>query len=546
MHTAEKTVYISDMDGTLLGNTAKLSSRAARMLNCFADNGVMFTVASARRRASIVPIMKDVKLNLPIIALNGAVIYDTQTERHIRIHTLSEAARESAFNYITAKDEAPLIYAIVDGVERVSYLKSHAKKLKFYLASRKADPTVRECETISELWRGEIFYITVFNPETDMNDFVGALTDIDTNLQPDTYDKTQVWFEIFQKGVSKAAAALEVKAIAMAERLVVFGDNYNDVSMFKAADEAYAVENAVDSLKAIASGIIPANTDYGVPLFIEKRTTPVFDYEHMNDTDPDKYAAILKHDMNSGTHTVGTHTVRTTEPRHAGTHTVRTTEHGNEPALPREIGTLNEKTIHRTLKQYYGTNIDREAKIGTYYADVINESGIIEIQTRGLYRLRGKLAAFLRATHVTIVYPHHKTVVTNGGAGSRTRNFRLETVLFDELYGIREFLTNPNLTIRIAELKVHKSVVGGKKRVVPVELLGEVTFRDAADYARFIPAGLPDTFTKRDFAKAARTGTGNLTLEVLHCVGAVRYCGKRGNAAVYGRGGGGIMKLSSI
>ena len=54
------------------------------------------------------------------------------------------------------------------------------------------------------------------------------------------------------------------------DKLVVFGDNINDIPMFEVADECYATENAVPELKAIATGIISTNDDDGVAHWIAK------------------------------------------------------------------------------------------------------------------------------------------------------------------------------------------------------------------------------------------------------------------------------------
>lgn len=47
-------------------------------------------------------------------------------------------------------------------------------------------------------------------------------------------------------------------------RVVAFGDAINDIPMFQIADECYAVENAVEELKALATGIITSNEQDGV------------------------------------------------------------------------------------------------------------------------------------------------------------------------------------------------------------------------------------------------------------------------------------------
>jgi Predicted hydrolases of the HAD superfamily len=47
-------------------------------------------------------------------------------------------------------------------------------------------------------------------------------------------------------------------------KIISFGDSINDIPMFEISDECYAVENAVDEIKAVATGIIDSNEDDGV------------------------------------------------------------------------------------------------------------------------------------------------------------------------------------------------------------------------------------------------------------------------------------------
>ena len=55
------------------------------------------------------------------------------------------------------------------------------------------------------------------------------------------------------------------------EKLVVFGDSLNDISMFKIADESYAVANAMDELKKIATYIIGSNEEDSVVDLLKER-----------------------------------------------------------------------------------------------------------------------------------------------------------------------------------------------------------------------------------------------------------------------------------
>jgi len=57
------------------------------------------------------------------------------------------------------------------------------------------------------------------------------------------------------KAASKANAILQLKERLGCDRIVSFGDGENDIDMFRISDEAYAVDNAVESLKKVAPGL---------------------------------------------------------------------------------------------------------------------------------------------------------------------------------------------------------------------------------------------------------------------------------------------------
>lgn len=48
------------------------------------------------------------------------------------------------------------------------------------------------------------------------------------------------------------------------------GDSWNDISLFQACDESYAVANASSKLKAIATATIKSNIEDGVADFLSK------------------------------------------------------------------------------------------------------------------------------------------------------------------------------------------------------------------------------------------------------------------------------------
>ena len=83
MEFAGDTLYVSDLDGTLLGEPPELPEGAAALLNEMLDAGLPFTVATARSWASAGPIVRALHLKYPVVAYNGAFLVDPTTGKDI-------------------------------------------------------------------------------------------------------------------------------------------------------------------------------------------------------------------------------------------------------------------------------------------------------------------------------------------------------------------------------------------------------------------------------------------------------------------------------
>lgn len=76
-------LFISGLDDTLLDSEYHLNDYCTVELNRMIDEGLNFTLSTMRPPASIIEPMENIKLNLPVIAMNGGVLYDTQQKRYL-------------------------------------------------------------------------------------------------------------------------------------------------------------------------------------------------------------------------------------------------------------------------------------------------------------------------------------------------------------------------------------------------------------------------------------------------------------------------------
>ncbi len=222
----------------------------------------------------------------------------------------------------------------------------------------------------------------------------------------------------------------------------------------------------------------------------------------------------------------------------------------------RGIGTLGEKSLHAVLKRYFEPRTEcHEIQTGPYVADVRNEAGFLEIQTRDFRRLRDKLDLFLRQAPVTVVYPVPavKWVIwleEDGRASSRRKSPKRATVceILPELYQIKPLLSREGLRFSIVLLEVEEYRLkngwgeDGKRGAsrfdrLPVALLDQISLGGPEDFAALVPQALPPEFTVREFGKAAALSPkkASAALNVLYSLGTVRRVGKVRNAYLYQR-----------
>lgn len=517
-------LYITDLDGTFLDNNAKVPKLTEELTNSLIEQGVMFTYATARSIHSAAPLLTCVNFKLPVITHNGAFIYNPETSEPIVSNTFGEEKSAKIKEYFSDKPDSLLVYAYINGKERVSYLSGNINEgVRRYIDNRKTDKRLRECHSFDSLFEGDIYYITLISPATEksvLDEFFCADNGFAVNYQGDTYKTDELWYEIFRSDVSKANAVLKLKEMLGADEVITFGDNINDISMLKAADRGYAVANAGEEVKKSANGVIRSNFQSGVPLFIALDNAII----------RDKPVALQKADNKRFKECVGEYQLN---PESGG------------------IGTLREKQTHAVLKRYFSsTDYDREIKLGKYYADCVTENGIIEIQTQGFKALLPKLEIFLQCSHVTVVYPYKKKtrlsyIDKKTGevikVGYNITHSDLND-FFIELYRIKRYLNHPNLTICIANLKVEEYRFCGKdlkrrksdiKKSVPDELISLEYLCGADDYKRFIPKDLPESFTLKEFGKLCKNSQPTLALSILKFMGLVDYSGKNGKEIIY-------------
>lgn len=263
----KRTLYVTDLDGTLLNTSDRINPKSIEIINRLVEQGMLFTYATARSLVSASVVAQGLTTDIPVIVYNGAFIVHPRTGEVLS--SLSFLPDEAAFarETLMAHHISPLVYAYVDGIERVSWEVARENEgVKRYLSRRDVDPRLRPLHTPKGLYDGEVFYYTCIGEREELApvyEIFSADKRYRCTLQQELY-RPEYWCEIMPAKATKAEAIGRLKKLWDCGRVVSFGDAINDIPMFEISDECYAVENAVPELKRIATGIVADNDHDGV------------------------------------------------------------------------------------------------------------------------------------------------------------------------------------------------------------------------------------------------------------------------------------------
>lgn len=181
------------------------------------------------------------------------------------------------------------------------------------------------------------------------------------------------------------------------------------------------------------------------------------------------------------------------------------------------IGTLNEGSLHRQLKELVSEPGDRfEVELGKYVIDIVRQGELIEIQIGPLGPLGPKLDALLDQHDVTVVHPISvSTWLHKDGAPARRSPIRRSIYnIFDDLVSIPTLIDHPRFSLEVVlieedTMRTYDPTLRRKRggwRTTDRSMrtmLGRRGFVTAVELAELIPDSLPDPFTTADLATAA-------------------------------------------
>ena len=116
-----ETLYVSDLDGTLLNKKKEITPKTAEILNRCIREGMKFSVATARMPYGCDYRLQDLAMTTPGILTNGVFLYDFNQQRYLDVQAMEPEVVKNAlkifrrfgiscFLYLYKKEQLSLYY----------------------------------------------------------------------------------------------------------------------------------------------------------------------------------------------------------------------------------------------------------------------------------------------------------------------------------------------------------------------------------------------------------------------------------------------------
>ena len=265
-----KTLYISDLDGTLLNSDGKASDFTVSTVNSLVEKGMNISFATARSMSSASYILPRFKLKIPAVMMNGVFLADIGTLKPQRVCYMESDTAKMVVDAFLMHGRPPMVYSFTkEGFLDAEYSLIKNDYEREFIEKRKK--LYHSFLQVEQYLTENTVYINGID-EKEVIDAVCSeldkISSIKYSAYLDTYSGDKYFLEVYSSKAGKRNATIKLKEMYGFDRIVAIGDNGNDVELLELADLAVAVGNAQPIAKAVADVVIDTNDNDAVAKFL--------------------------------------------------------------------------------------------------------------------------------------------------------------------------------------------------------------------------------------------------------------------------------------
>jgi hypothetical protein len=221
-------LFLSGLDDTLLNSKDNMSDYSKIELNRMIDDGAKFTISTYRTPASLIEPVRDIRLKLPVIAMDGAVLYDIKRKMYLKVYVISHAKSKQVVDLIHSQGLSCFTNVIIDDMLVIYYDKIddevHRKLVSQLRSSPYRNYVDRKCPD-----NQEVVYFMLLYPHAVIEDMYNKLVEagFDKELKILKYKsedyKGYSYIKIYNRNATKENMIEYLKTMVEVNKTVTFG-----------------------------------------------------------------------------------------------------------------------------------------------------------------------------------------------------------------------------------------------------------------------------------------------------------------------------------
>ncbi|WP_133010564.1 HAD family hydrolase [Marinomonas flavescens] len=264
-----------DLDGTLLNRQQRLSEYTCDTLRRLDAAGIAYTVATGRTHFAAKPCIADHDFPHWQIFKNGVEWWNPQDNAYRHQNFLTPDLITETLLAFADHQVTPFVFCLdPDGSHKVYHAPLNGD-LSDHIANELGAHDQLSLHPIEQLSSDAIITNISAMGRPDMVESLVSDCQKHNHLTAYSgggiYTADAYWLDIHHSNACKGSSLMELKTQMGAQRVIVFGDGDNDLSMFEASDEAFATENALEHVKEAANSVIGHHDEDGVARYLRKR-----------------------------------------------------------------------------------------------------------------------------------------------------------------------------------------------------------------------------------------------------------------------------------
>ena len=264
-------VIATDMDGTLLDPKGQLDlPRLEKILDKLDQCDIRFVIATGNEVHRMRQLLGHLAERVVLVVANGARIFENN--ELIQAQTWDDAMVDKALGHFKGREcqDQFVVTAMNGGFVKKGTVFTELDKFMTPEMIEKLYQRLNFVDEFDSSLFGGVLKMSMVVGEERLDSVLQEINDLfDGHVR--AVSSGYGCIDILQDGIHKAWGLVELlkRWNLKPEQIMAFGDSENDIEMLELAGISYAMENAEEAVKRVATKVAPANSQAGVYQVLE-------------------------------------------------------------------------------------------------------------------------------------------------------------------------------------------------------------------------------------------------------------------------------------